>query len=274
VRCCPCRACRRPPALAARVGALVLLAAGMLTKIEAVSLVPVLFLADVLLDPAKQDLPLARRALDRALWRRLWPFAAVAAALGLLWWSETGLADSTTRAGTGVTPGAYLLTQLRAWWHYVALLPAPLELVADDPTYPVSRSLLEPRVLLALAGWITVLVLALAAARRTPAVTFLVLSFFLWLAPHSSVVPLAEPVNEHRPYLALTGVVLLASVLLVAAAWRTVRGPRALVAALLVLLLVPLGLLTRARNRDWRDAETLWCGPTRRGRHPRRRARR
>ena len=257
------RALAEPPALAARLGALVLLAAGMLTKIEAVSLVPVLFLADLLLDPAKQDRTLARRFVDGALCRRIGPFVAVAAALGVLWWSQTGLAESATRAGAGVTPGAYFLTQLRAWWHYVALVPAPLELVADDPTYPVSRSLLEPRVLLALAGWIGVIVLALAAARRAPAVTFLVLSFFLWLAPHSSVVPLAEPVNEHRPYLPLTGVVLLACVLPVAAAWRTVRRPRALVAALVLLLLAPLVLLTRARNLDWRDAETLWADTVR-----------
>jgi hypothetical protein len=145
----------------------------------------------------------------------------------------------------------------------VALVPAPLELAADDPTYPVSRSLLEPRVLLALAGWIGVVLLALAAARRAPAVTFLVLAFFLWLAPHSSIVPLAEPVNEHRPYLALTGLVLLASVAVVAAAWRAARRPRVLVAALVLLLLVPLVLLTRARNRDWRDAETLWADTAR-----------
>lgn len=253
------RALAEPPARGARIAVLALLAAAMLTKIEAVSLVPVLFLADLLLDPVKQDRTLARRVLDGALWRRLAPFVVMAAALAVLWWSRTGLADSSTRAGAGVTPGVYFLTQLRAWWYYVGLLGAPLELVADDPTYPLSNSVLEPRVLLALAGWIAVVVLALAAARRVPAATFLVLSFFVWLAPHSSVVPLAEPVNEHRPYLALTGFLLLASVALAAAAWRTARRPRMVMALLLVILLVPLVLLTRARNLDWQNAETLWA---------------
>lgn len=257
------RALANPPARGARVATLALLAAAMLTKIEAVSLVPVLFLADVLLDPAKQDRALVRRILDRALWRRLWPLVVAALVLGVLWWSRTGLADSSTRAGAGVTPGVYLLTQLRAWWYYVGLLGAPLDLVADDPTYPLSHSMLEPRVLLALAGWIAVVVLALAAARRVPAATFLVLSCFVWLAPHSSLVPLAEPVNEHRPYLALTGVVLLASVALVAAVWRVAARPRLVVALLIAVLLVPLVLLTRARNRDWRNAETLWADTAR-----------
>lgn len=257
------RALADPPARGAWLGALVLLALGILTKIEAVSLVPVLFLADVLLDPAKQDRPLLRRALDGALWRRLWPFVVVALALGVLWWSRTGLADSSTRAGAGVTPGVYLLTQLRAWWYYVGLLGAPLDLVADDPTYPLSHSILEPRVLLALGAWIAVVVLALAAARRVPAATFLVLAFFVWLAPHSSVVPLAEPVNEHRPYLPLTGVVLLASVALAAVVWRVAARPKLVIALLLAILLVPLVLLTRARNLDWRNAETLWADTAR-----------
>ena len=257
------RALADPPARGARLGALLLLALGMLTKIEAVSLVPVLFLADLLLDPAKQERTLVRRITDGALWRRLWPFVVVALALGVLWWSRTGLADSSTRAGAGVTPGVYLLTQLRAWWYYVGLLGAPLDLVADDPTYPLSRSILEPRVLLALGAWIAVVVLALAAARRVPAATFLVLAFFVWLAPHSSIVPLAEPVNEHRPYLALSGVLLLASVALAAAVWRVAVRPRLVIALLLAILLLPLVLLTRARNLDWRNAETLWADTAR-----------
>lgn len=252
------RALASPPGGAARAGALLLFALGLLTKIEALSLLPVLWLADLLLDPAKQQRTLVARVLDPALWRRIAPFVAVALVLGVVWWSRTGLDQSATRAGAAMTPATYFLTQLRAWWYYVGLLAAPLELVADDPSYPLSRSVLEPRVLLALAGWIAVVAVALAAARKAPAVTFLVLAFFLYLAPHSSVVPLAEPVNEHRPYLALTGVLLLAAVALAALCWRLVARPRLLLAPVVVVLLVPLVSLTRARNLDWRDAEALW----------------
>ena len=195
-----------------------------LTKVEAVSLLPVLLLADLLLDPAKQERPLVARLFSRSTWLRLWPFVVVTVAGLVLWSSRTGLAESATRAGATMTPAVYLLTQLRAWWYYVGLVVAPLDLVADYPSYPLSRSLLEPRVLLALAGWVVVVALALAAARRAPALTFLVLCFFLYLAPHSSVVPLAEPVNEHRPYLAMTGVFLLAALAL---AWRAVAAGRA-----------------------------------------------
>jgi len=252
------RALASPPGRGARAGALVLFALALLTKVEAVSLLPVLALAELLLDPAKQATPLPRRLLDRATWRRLLPFVAVTAAYLVLWSSRTGLDESATRAGASMTPVVYLLTQLRAWWYYVGLVAAPLELVADYPSYPLSRSLLEPRVLLALGGWLVVLGLALAAVRRAPAVTFLVLCFFLYLLPHSSVVPLAEPVNEHRPYLPLTGVFLLGATALAAAVWRLASRPALVLTILVALLIVPLASLTRARNLDWRDAEALW----------------
>jgi len=252
------RALAAPPAHLARLGVGVLLALALLTKVEAVSLLAVLVLADVLLDPAKQDRALWRRLLDAPLWRRLWPFVVLAVAALALWSSMTGLDESATRAGARMTPQVYLLTQLRAWWYYVGLFVAPLDLVADYPSYPLSSSWLEPRVLLALAGWIVVVLLALLAAHRAPAVSFLLLSFFLYLAPHSSIVPLAEPVNEHRPYLALTGIFLLAAMLLVATVWRVARRPAAVLALLVALLVIPLLALTRARNLDWRNAETLW----------------
>jgi len=252
------RALAAPPARGMRIVALLLFALAMLTKVEAVSLLPVLVLADLLLDPAKQQTSLPRRLLDRATWWRLLPFAIVAVALLALWSSQTGLDDSSTRAGAAMTPWVYLLTQLRAWWYYVGLVAAPLDLVADYPSYPLSRSLLEPRVLLALGGWIAVVGLALAAVRRAPALTFLGLCFFLYLLPHSSIVPLAEPVNEHRPYLPLTGVFLLGTAALAATVWRLATRPAVVMALLVALLVVPLTALTRERNLDWRDAETLW----------------
>lgn len=252
------RALATPPGRGARLVALLLFALAMLTKIEAVSLLPVLVLADLLLDPAKQRTSLPRRVLDRAAWWRLLPFVVVAVALLALWSSRTGLDDSSTRAGALMTPWIYLLTQLRAWWYYVGLVAAPLELVADYPSYPLSRSILEPRVLLALGGWISAAGLALAAVRRAPALTFLVLCFFLYLLPHSSIVPLAEPVNEHRPYLPVTGVFLLAAAALAAVVWRLASRPALAMALLVALLVVPLTALTRERNLDWRDAETLW----------------
>jgi hypothetical protein len=48
---------------------------------------------------------------------------------------------------------------------------APLGLVADYPSYPVSLSLLERASLLALAGWLVVLALAFAVAARRAAIT-------------------------------------------------------------------------------------------------------
>jgi hypothetical protein len=104
----------------------------------------------------------------------------------------------------------YLLTQFRAWWYYIGEFFAPVWMVADYGSYPLSTSVLDPRVLYAVTGWICVLALLLYAARRAPAITFLGLAFFVHLSPHSSFIPLAEMVNEHRPYLPLVGIFLMA----------------------------------------------------------------
>jgi Flp pilus assembly protein TadD len=242
----------------ARGTSLLLFAAALFTKVEAVSLLPVLVLAELLLDPARRDLGLGARLTASANWRRLAPFAVVTLAYLPLWWAQTALDSAATRAGARMTPWVYLLTQLRAWWYYLGLVVAPLDLVADYPSYPLSHSLAEPRVLLALAGWLAVLVVALAAWRRAPVASFLLLSFFVYLAPHSSVMPLSEPVNEHRPYLALTGLFLLAAASLLAVLGRVVRRPRLVLALVVLLLAVPLAALTRERNRVWRDPLTLW----------------
>ncbi|MEW6272165.1 MAG: hypothetical protein AB1689_23020, partial [Thermodesulfobacteriota bacterium] len=155
------RALAEPRARLARWAAGVLFAAALLTKVEAVSLLVVLALAELLLDPRKRERGLGARALDVASWRRLAPFAVVAALYLPLWLSQTALDASATRAGATMTPSTYLLTQLRAWWYYLGLVVAPLDLVADYPSYPLSRSLAEPRVQLALAGWLVVLAAAL-----------------------------------------------------------------------------------------------------------------
>src|SRR5690606_14241843 len=131
------RALAEPPARLARFGALVLLAAALLTKVEAVSFLGVLVLAELLLDPAKRDRGLGARLLDLATWKRLAPFVVVCAAYLVLWSSQTALDSAATRAGATMTPKVYALTQLRAWWYYVGLAIAPLELVADYPSYPL-----------------------------------------------------------------------------------------------------------------------------------------
>jgi tetratricopeptide (TPR) repeat protein len=241
-----------------RALALVMYSLAMLTKVEAISFAAVLFLAEILLNPGQRDQPLWRRVFAGAMWLRLAPFLAMTVFYLAVWKAQSPIQDAANRAALDMTSGVYFMTQWSAWWHYVGHVFAPVDLVADELAFPIAKTPWEFRTLLALEGWIVVGVVLLACARRAPAVTFLGGAFLLYLAPTSSVMPLAEMVNEHRPYLPVTGVVLLLCAGLFALVNRLSTRPALVGCAATALVMILLTLMTRDRNRDWRDELTLW----------------
>jgi tetratricopeptide (TPR) repeat protein len=110
-------------------------------------------------------------------------------------------------------------------------------------------------------------VLAWRARTRWPALTFAAFWFVATLAAESSVFPLAEPVNEHRPYLAMLGLGAASGFAL----WQGARfaarvtrlAPAAALALLLVAVAAPLGVATARRNEVWLDDYALWIDATR-----------
>jgi tetratricopeptide (TPR) repeat protein len=246
----------------------------LFTKVEAISLLGVLYLAELLFCRQAEKLSRQQRRYQNrkaegnggwswsallptsAGWARLVPFLAVALVyfgirfIGLPRFNLWGV-------GVG-TPKMYLLTQFRAWWYYIGEFFAPVWMVADYGSYPMSTSVLDPRVLYAVSGWVCVLALLLYAARRAPAITFLGLAFFVHLSPTSSFVPLSEMVNEHRPYLPLVGIFLIAALGLFVLLRQLSLKPW-VYAVVVLLFMVPLAGLTHARNQVWVDEITLWA---------------
>ena len=149
----------------------------------------------------------------------------------------------------GVSWWAYLLKQCEALALYLRLAVWPHPLVLDYGT-AVTLSLAE-------VWWQGMVVVALLAGTvwalvRHPALGFLGAWFFLILSPSSSFVPLVtQTVAEHRMYLPLAALVVGAVVAL------AVRWPGVAKFALPALALV-FGVATHARNRDYRDALTIW----------------
>lgn len=249
-----------------------LYALALLTKIEAVALVAVLALAELLFNPHTRAWPISARLVSGSGFGRLLPYAALSVLGVIVWKSMSPLQESATRAGAGITPLVYFSTQLHAWWHYVGQWLAPAEQMLENLQYPrtmwvydaadgaraIEIRLPEALTLLAAAGWLMVLALLARCLRATPAVALLGLSFFIFLSPHSSVVPLAEMVNEHRPYLPLACVALLSA----AGLFLVLRaiGARAAVSLCLLtgILAIPLALLTQQRHAVWRSELALW----------------
>ena len=238
---------------------LVPMAAGALAKTPAVLLAPLLFVWE-LLAPGQESTE-ARSLASRlkSAFRATAP--AFVAGVALFWFVEKRMAPPTLNYGGGDRI-AYAQTQLWVWLHYLRLFVLPVGLSADTdltliPVWYDTRVLAGACALAALA-WVA---LRCAKIPRAWPVTFGLAWFAIGLLPTSSVIPLAEPLNEHRVFLPYIGLVL-------AAVWGgrlllagRVRNTSAIVAICLVVL-VGFAIGTHIRNRAWLTNEGLWADVT------------
>jgi tetratricopeptide (TPR) repeat protein len=217
---------------------------GMATK-EVMVTAPVLVLA--------YDRTFVAGTLREAWRQRRGYYLALAATwllLAALLLQAGGARSAGAGFGLGVTPWDYALTQCRALVLYLKLAVWPHPLVLDYGM-EVVRDWREvwPQGLL---------VLSLLAATawtwwRRPAVGFAGVAFFVILAPSSSVVPLVgQTMAEHRMYLPLAAVVALLVVGCQAVCRRATWWWLGVVA-------VGFGVMTAARNRDYRSEPYLWA---------------
>ncbi|MFN0131595.1 MAG: tetratricopeptide repeat protein [Phycisphaerales bacterium] len=239
-----------------------LYALALLSKPEAIGFVAIAAFVQLWLAPERAGRSMFSPVLSARALKRIAPLAVMAVAYLLLRRAVMPAGQSANWSLPGDTPLKYLLTQTRAWWYYIGQALAPFRMIADHTTFPrvtdlASRAQMLP-VALAVAGWLVVAGLTISAARRAPSLAILVMAYFIYLAPSSSIIPLAEMVNEHRPYMPISGLFLLAAVAAMAAAERLCRRPVGVVASGAIMLAIPLALLTRERNLVWRDDLAFW----------------
>ena len=246
-----------------------LAAAAMLTKVTAITL-PAAVLMYLVLD--RRGVPPGHR--PRFPWVPFGCLSAVVAAgtVYRLLLIPPWLFETARQAD--VTPLIYFRTQWSALLYYLRLFLWPNALVIDRLDYPWSRSWLDVQ---AWGSLLVIAVLALAVwrlARVRRAFAFAALWVPITLGAESSFLPLAEAVNEHRPYLAMLGLATFAALalwLLAAAAARWLAAPpRWLFAVVVTFVATLLGAATHARTEVWRDPLDLWIDATRKApRNPR-----
>jgi tetratricopeptide (TPR) repeat protein len=205
-------------------------------------------------------------AAERQSLRQIAPrFAAVTAAvvaLGLLGARMTPA--FAIRSASNFTRGEYFRSELPAIWHYVRLFLLPVG-QSGDPNYPSAASFLELRVIAGGAALLAVLGLAVYGLwrRRGTGLALAAVWFLVCLFPASSIFPLAEIVNEHRPYLAVASLCALVAVGLIQGipAGLKLAGTSAqeAVTTIAVVLLLALAALTVHRNQAWHNEETFWA---------------
>ena len=200
-----------------------------------------------------------REVLRRRGWLYSALLGAVAGFVVLLWPTIAGVRDASRGfSGSNLTAWAYLQTQPSIVVHYLRLAFWPRPLCLDYGWPPVRW----PAEVLAPAAAVTALLVAsLAALRFRPWLGFVGISFFLVLAPTSSIIPIKDLAVEHRMYVPLAAVVLVAALCWFGLTQWLVRDPAARrlarlgPAALAVLLLTGM---TLQRNADYCDPLRMW----------------
>jgi protein O-mannosyl-transferase len=165
-------------------------------------------------------------------------------------WKTLRTADNTVLHVQGMSPFTYFLTESRVLWTYVRLFFLPAGQNAD-PEVAVSQGLLDQGAIIALAAWVAVGVAAWIYRKRWPLASFGIGMFLLLLAPTSSVIPIADVLQERRLYLPFLGLTLVCLELL-----RRLRLQQRLMIEVPVLLF--LMFLTYQRSTIWGSPLALW----------------
>lgn len=150
----------------------------------------------------------------------------------------------------------YFMTQWRAYFHYFLLLFWPKLLNADNLSFGFSLQLFDCKVILALIGNLFVFGAAIFNWRKRPLITFAVLWFYLTISPASSIVPLAEPVNDRRMFIAYFGLLGLIFPYFLKALQSIFKPAFSGLAAMLVIFLLVFSTLER--NQVWASQLSLW----------------
>ena len=162
----------------------------------------------------------------------------------------------------GITPIEYALTQFGTIMHYLRLALWPLPLCLDYE-WPVAATWAT----VALPGLIVagLLVGCFVLLRSRSWLGFVSAWFFLILAPTSSIVPIKDTLFEHRMYLALAGLVVLASICGYAVLLRTWTAlglggstRRMFAAALVAALVITGACVTHQRNTAYQSGPAMW----------------
>jgi tetratricopeptide (TPR) repeat protein len=188
----------------------------------------------------------------RRNWRFYVPVAVLGAAGLVSVWRVLG---GATTAGFGLKDLSwyqYLFTQCRACFVYLRLFVFPVGQTVDYD-FPVSRSLTDHGAVFGLAAIAVTLGAAVYFRRRYPLASYGWLLFGLLMAPTSSLVPLRDPIVEHRLYLPIVGLLLVVLEVL-----RRLRMAFPALASTLAAVAVLAGILTYQRNLVWADPMALW----------------
>ena len=225
---------------------------GFLIKEPAIMFVPLLFMYEWLFGK-----------LNKYFNLRILSLAVLAIVLFMI--SRALTPDNWTPGG--VSRWSYLITQPFVIFHYIANFVLPVNLAVDTDWLPFT-SIFDDRVLFGftLIVVLIALILKFSRAEKTKPVAFGLAWFLIALVPTSSVIPLAEVLNDHRTYFPYIGLIIAAvSGLGLALDYFSITSTRSkklryrqiTIAAMLLLIVAHAGGAYQ-RSTVWKTELSLW----------------
>jgi len=202
-------------------------------------------------------------ASKRALGRDKWLYALLAgASLGfgvytIFFQRASGRATGTGMDYWGGSLYATVLTVIRVHTWYLKQLVYPTPIAQYFGAFDVSTSLLDWRVVVAIAVVGSVLIAGAALLKRDRLMAFAVFSYFAALAPVSQIIPHHELLADHYLYLPMMSFSLLVALVVNRVAQRGSQ-PRQIAYGLVSVFILVLAGITVSRNRDWKDELSVW----------------
>lgn len=235
---------------------------GALAKPPAVMFAPMLLLYILLFEEGlglsdifkRENFKKAGRGMLRSV-----PAFAVCAVV----YQVTGKLTPKTWVPGGHSAIQYLITQPFVILHYFYMFFLPAQLSVDTD-WTLLNSIWDIRFFAGCVFILVMLFIAVITSRRQHLrpISFGICWFFLALIPTSSIVPLAEVLNDHRMYFPFVGLMLSVCWAIRLAIGSYLPAYRKAVITVFAVMLCCYAYGTWQRNRVWYSEESLWRDAT------------
>ncbi|HTD99229.1 MAG TPA: tetratricopeptide repeat protein [Mucilaginibacter sp.] len=248
---------------------LIPVAIGILAKPTAVMFAPLLFIYILLFEEKLSLFDIFKRSNFKQLLNSILKSLPGFIICALFYLLVSKLTPKTWEAG-GNSSMLYLITQPYVILHYFGTFFLPTGLSADSD-WGVLTNIKDVRFFM---GCLFILVMFGIAFYTSKSmllrpISFGILWFFIALVPTSSIIPLAEVLNDHRMYFPFVGLVISVSWVIGLAVFKLTAGVKSLSVKQRALIVLPALVLlgacaygTHKRNIVWHSEENLWFNVT------------
>lgn len=248
---------------------LVVIVIGALAKPLAIMFAPLLFFYVLFFEESLSLTDIFKKQNQNKLWVSIKKTIPAFICCIALYYLQDKMTPKTWEPG-GTSPIQYLITQPFVMAHYFAMLFVPNALSADTD-WTLLPGVTDWRFIAGCLFIFTMLAIAFITSLKAKLrpISFGILWFFITLIPSSSVIPLAEVMNDHRMYLPFIGLCMSIgwSFALLFDHYRqklsnSIPAYKTVLAGLLVFILAGYAYGTHKRNEVWATEESLWYDVT------------